>query len=644
MDTISNLGEYRHAVSTLSPRPGPWRASSIGLAVIPLLLVALAGCKTKRLWDVCNAQNACAVGFTCTTDNRCVPDDGGVPSDGGGGSGAGSGGAAGGSGGSVGGSGGGGTDGSSGDADGPMVGCGGDGDCKDPTAPACDLGARRCVACVGNVHCTIAGKLVCDTAAHQCVRCLAGSDCAAPSSACEPGTHTCVACVSSTDCKPPSSSCETSSHTCVACLTSTDCKAPAGVCETSSHTCVTCLANGDCGGMTPVCDTAARTCVGCLKSTDCSGGKAVCDTGAKSCVQCLTSTDCGGATPVCNTPARTCVGCLKSTDCSGTKAVCDTSATTCVQCLTNADCGGATPVCDAKVCRACKADAECVTKLGTDPGVCMDDGHCPTSDEVLYVKGGATDCPGAGTVAMPYCQAQTAMNAINTAKKIVVLRGLVADWTLSFSTAPVTVIGQSSAAVRAGGANDGVTISGADVLIRDLSVSAGGGAGVVAKSGSTLRLHRCLIEGNTGGAGIQTTNAAFDIENTAVAKNGGANFSGVNLGATTATPQIFRNNTVVENGFGGIVCGASYAIVGTISHGNGVAQFSPMCNTVDACATSCSTMDPMLDETAGKYQLTASSPAACKDVLTSAPPTDRKGTLRPQGPKSDCGSDEWTPP
>src|SRR5205807_1041947 len=131
------------------------------------------------------------------------------------------------------------------------------------------------------------------------------------------------------------------------------------------------------------------------------------------------------------------------------KPLCDTSAKTspaCVQCLTDKDCSGTTPICAGHMCRKCQADTECVSKLGgPDPGVCMEDGHCPTSDDVLYVKGGAASCPGAGTAALPYCQAQTAMSAVAPNKQIVVIRGVVADWTLSFSSGPVTVVGQSGA-------------------------------------------------------------------------------------------------------------------------------------------------------------------------------------------------------
>jgi hypothetical protein len=269
----------------------------------------------------------------------------------------------------------------------------------------------------------------------------------------------------------------------------------------------------------------------------------------------------------------------------------------------------------------------------------MPDGHCPTSDEVIYSKYGPV-CPGDGSVATPFCDAKMAIAALTMARHIVIMRGPQTDWRSYFAGAPVTVIGQQGGLVRPAGSNDGITITGGDIFIRNLDVATGFGNGIVARLGSTLRLYGCLIESNAG-YGIETLGAAFDIENTVVAHNGGSTLAGVNLGSTTTTPTIFRNNTVVENGLGGVLCGAAYSIAGSIVFGNGTIQSSAPCVVADACGTACSTMNPMLDETVGRYQLTASSPTACIDVLATAPSTDRKGTPRPQGPKSDCGADEF---
>ena len=103
---------------------------------------------------------------------------------------------------------------------------------------------------------------------------------------------------------------------------------------------------------------------------------------AKTCVGCLKEEDCGGtSTPACDMDAKTCVGCLGTGDCRGSTPVCDKPAKTCVGCLEKKDCGGGTkPICEAKSCRGCKTDSECA-----DPGICMEDGHCATSNEVVYV-------------------------------------------------------------------------------------------------------------------------------------------------------------------------------------------------------------------------------------------------------------------
>src|SRR5215831_10989966 len=79
----------------------------------------------------------------------------------------------------------------------------------------------------------------------------------------------------------------------------------------------------------------------------------------------------------CTTPAQCADG-----GPDGAPAVCETEAGVCVECVLDGDCMGKplTPICDTHSCRGCKTDAEC----RSDPGICMLDGHCATTGEVIY--------------------------------------------------------------------------------------------------------------------------------------------------------------------------------------------------------------------------------------------------------------------
>jgi hypothetical protein len=436
------------------------------------------------------------------------------------------------------------------------------------------------------------------------------------------------------------------------------CTSPKPACDTSNLTCVGCLGQTDCTTTPakPVCDTVAKTCVECLKSTDCTAdpSKPICDTTANTCVGCLASSDCTTATsPICDAVAKTCGPCTADAQCAAkdpTKLACDTTSGACFPCVDGKKhCPASAPICDANACRVCKKDAECAATYGADPGLCLDgSGKCATSEQTVYLQNGpscSTTARGDGSAGTPYCFPADAAGALSPQKSILLVRGprAVDALSITFSANPVIVAGQSGANfATVTGTPPLISTTGGDVTLRDLTVSGGPGPGISA-SGGILRVLRCLLTGNAG-PGIQTaTGTAFDIENTVVANNGGTTRAGVELGSTSTTPTVFENNTVVGNGAIGIVCGSPVAIIGSIVFGNtGLQTLS--CTATDNCASACSTTDPMLDETAGKYQLTAASPSACIDVLTTAPPTDRKGTPRPQGPKSDCGADEYVAP
>jgi len=315
---------------------------------------------------------------------------------------------------------------------------------------------------------------------------------------------------------------------------------------------------------------------------------------------------------------------------------------------------------------ACRVDADCTT----GPGVCQLSGVCATAADVIYVENtadGSICGNGDGSSPQsPICYVIYAANRVTSTRNTIIIRGTVNGVYYPTGLPPAQIVGQANATIF------GIDVRGGDLTVRNLVVqqsslmyptgvhveaSAGAGTtrltlshvtitinggGIDAWDGSFVRLDGCLIQNNNG-IGIKTVNAAFQIENTVIAGNSG---KGAELGTTTASVTTFRNNTVVGNNIG-VTCGAAYNITGSIVYGNGIdatglGAFAG-CAAGDVCLTACSALDPMLDQTNGRYALTAASPAACKDVLDTAPAADRKGTSRPQGPKSDCGADEYAP-
>jgi hypothetical protein len=205
---------------------------------------------------------------------------------------------------------------------------------------------------------------------------------------------------------------------------------------------------------------------------------------------------------------------------------------------------------------------------------------------VIYLQNSAScsTSAGSGTFASPYCSPGDATAALVSAanKTVIVVKGplAVGNLTLSISQRPILIAGQNSAKINAPttGTPPLVSITAGDVTLRDLTISNGNDAGVSVSGRATLRMDRCTVIGNAKN-GIVTDNSAFDIVNTVIAGNGGGAYSGVTLGSYTGSPTRFVFNTVVNNGFGGVVCGGSYALTGILANGNGTANFSSNCTT-----------------------------------------------------------------
>jgi hypothetical protein len=396
-----------------------------------------------------------------------------------------------------------------------------------------------------------------------------------------------------------------------------------------------------CKGTTPICDVDAGACRTCETDTSCHGldaGTNVCvtpdagvDGGAKpgTCVGCLSGADCQAATPIC--ASQSCVACSASKDClaaNSAKPVCVTTATAslakgmCVGCLSNTDCHDQTPICNtSNVCTACSLDADCA---GIGPGICVGDGHCAASTEVVYLDESVSSCPSAdGTAAKPYCAFAQATGAlIQTRPILVIVGGTKEQLALAPTSVAPLIIGRPNTSGDPGSipATNGtaIAISSGTVLIRDLTVNSGSsktmskgivisgtanvtllrvvvslttGLGVDAETGSTLTMTSCTVNMNNGG-GILLNEANFKIENTTVTSNGPGTVLGTStLGGilvSNATPVngTINSTTIANNGGPGLTCAA------TIS-GTNVLVFNNSSGNVTGCGiTPCADAGP----------------------------------------------------
>ena len=550
--------------------------------------------------------------------------------------------------------------------------CGVDQDCP-TSAPMCLN--FRCAKCAGNNDCAGrsdggAGAAVCEPTSGKCVACVKSSECTADPTKPVCVANQCAACsAAASECETKNSAapvCQTTSGKCVGCVATSDCVGDAdggvdggadggvvaGFCNTTTNQCVGCLSSRDCSDPSkPICGTT-EICVACgsqLAPVDSCATKSstmpVCKAAAGTCVECGGDSDCKTSTiPACDT-ANKCVECVQSSHCKNASApVCDTTAEHCVQCLANSDCSGTTPICTNKQCTKCISDAQCVAKLGANPGVCGLDGSCPGDDAVIYLQNSAlcsTTSPGNGTSASPYCSSDDATGALTATKTIIVIRGplAVGNLTLTFTQKTVLIAGQTLAKVTnpSTGTPPLVNITAGEATLRDLTVSSGYDAGVSVSGGAILHMDRCYVTGNTKN-GIITDKSAFDIVNTVIANNGGSNFSGVNLGSYTGTgPTRFAFNTVVNNGLVGVACGQTYTLTGILANGNGTANF-----TSSTCVTNGTTSISTTPNLGTNYHLTATSPCVNAGGTT-CPPDDIDGDTRPIGAACDCGADEYKP-
>jgi len=481
-----------------------------------LLVVAASGCK-KPNQNRCEVDGDCANGQTCDKGtNYCMN-----KTDGGGGATAGSGGA----GGAAGAKGTGGT---------PFS-------CADTlcpgSTPICNMAARSCEKCADSSACQKldSTRPLCvpgdaGSMAGMCVSCLSNSDCETPQAPiCNLSTGTCQACTNS-------SACATRDPTQPVCVTTATATLMQGMC-------VSCLTDSQCTTpQTPICSLDTGTCEGC----DAAGATA-----------CATK---NVNMPVCakaasgSLPKGTCVGCLANSDCSGTPT---------------------TPICKSNSCAGCSADSDC---SGVGPGICIEDGHCATIAETIYVKNDTSSCSdtpsisaNAGTSAQPFCSMQPITMYLSPTRDLVVVSGIVSGATWSYNNnvtgGLLSVVGQASAQI-ASTTSPGFSLQGGSAYIRAVEFSPSASIGIKS-TGGNLTLNGVTVDSCMGG-GIFLSGTTFDIENTTVTNNGpGPQGTSGGMNISTAGAGSKLNQVTIQNNKQiGITCDAAIAATGVLVNSN----------------------------------------------------------------------------
>jgi len=177
------------------------------------------------------------------------------------------------------------------------------------------------------------------------------------------------------------------------------------------------------------------------------------------------------------------------------------------------------------------------------------DGRCASEAETIVVSTGGT---------LP--------TSVPSGKRLLLVRGAVTGtitWTLSGQQ--MTIIGQSSAMLTGNGTASTLHVTGADLYIRDLGVTAGA-PGITADGGAILRLDHVSVSNNTAG-GILLDGAGFDIKNTTINSNGpniaGFAFGGIliqNPPTSSTAPKSLSLSTIKDNQLVGVSCGSGASV------------------------------------------------------------------------------------
>lgn len=386
--------------------------------------------------------------------------------------------------------------------------------------------------------------------------------------------------------------------------------------------------------------------------------------------------------------------CSEKADCAGQegKPACselsaETGTGICVQCTVedSAACLGVTPICGADhACRSCGKHTDCAS------AACLPDGSCGSDVNVAYVA-----ATGTGTACTKAAPCGTLAAAVAKAKTYVKIAagGIVKDAQVTtIDGKGVTILADEGAKLDRDG--DGAVLevrsANADVKIFDLEITGASGTsganGIdVNPNGGTpkLALTRVKLTGNQGlglsaqggtvtisqstisanpGGGISISNAAFDITNNFIYRNGNsttATVGGASIAPMASSASVFAFNTVVDNQIqnsgalaGGVFCDTSgFAAANNIVARNYVSNDPNRANanTSGICTFPTSTLSVSLagiafvrpDDNPYDYHLLAGSSAIDQATTQSTVGVDVDGDVRPQGAQKDIGADEY---
>jgi hypothetical protein len=227
---------------------------------------------------------------------------------------------------------------------------------------------------------------------------------------------------------------------------------------------------------------------------------------------------------------------------------------------------------------ACTTDAQCVAKLGANPGVCMShqDGRCATDAETLYAENmvGCSTTAVGGTATTPYCDAGTAVASVSATRRLVVIRGTVTGFSYYTPGPQLTVVGQLRGNLYPGNTPNCVSISnGVDVYMRDLMCNTNYNAAGVDVQSSTVHLLRMVLFDS--GGGIRLNNSNFEIvdsifSNNMFGESGTGSYGGMYVNNPPATGLKWLERVTFEdsNSPTDITCTSAITGVGVFAPDN----------------------------------------------------------------------------